>query len=80
MRKYIKKPVKIEAIEWTGNNSSDILAFCPNCYMVTGDSLKIHTLEGPMSASIGDYVIKGLVGEFYACKPDIFLMTYDEDK
>ena len=43
-----------------------------------GKTLVIHTLEGDMEASIGDYIIKGVNGEFYPCKPDIFAKTYEE--
>ena len=88
---YRKKPVVIEAIQWNGNNLTEIKEF-------VGDSLvydiidtawqvgkgkphvlmKIKTLEGDMNASIGDYIIKGVDGEFYPCKPDIFEKTYEE--
>lgn len=83
MRRYIKKPVEIDAVQWTGDNRSDIWDFCSLCYfnmdMESGEfKLVIQTLEGSMAASIGDYVIKGVKGEFYACKPDIFALTYDE--
>jgi len=50
------------------------------CYIVKQNGLKIHTLEGEMSASIGDFIIKGVSGEFYPCKPDIFAKTYEEVK
>lgn len=42
------------------------------------EGLKIHTLEGEMTASVGDYIIKGVNGEFYPCKPDIFHKTYEK--
>lgn len=80
-RKYRKKPVEIEALQWTGQNTTDILAFCHDCFSYQKDNvnvLVINTLEGTMKATIGDYVIKGVKGEFYACKADIFYMTYDE--
>lgn len=81
INEYVKKPVKIKAIQWTGNNSQEVMEFCKDCY--TSPSLPImmiNTLEGPMRASEGDYVIKGIQGEFYACKPDIFKATYEEVK
>lgn len=83
MHKYTKKPVEIEAIQWTGDNRDEIWEFCPLSYfntdLETGAlSLMIQTLEGSMQASIGDYIIKGIKGEFYPCKPDIFEMTYDK--
>lgn len=81
MRKYKKKPVEIEALQWSGDNVVEIVEFCSACYHYYRDNtpvLMIETLEGPMRASVGDYVIKGIKGEFYACKPDIFKLTYDE--
>jgi hypothetical protein len=74
--KYAKKPVVIEAVQWTGLNANEIRAFAGNDIEFQGDALFIHTLEGSMRASLEDYVIKGVKGEFYACKPDIFEMTY----
>lgn len=83
MHKYRKKPVEIEAVQWTGDNRDEIWEFCPLSYfntdLETGMlSLMVQTLEGSMQASIGDYIIKGVKGEFYPCKPDIFDMTYDK--
>ena len=83
MHKYVKKPVIIEAVQWKGNNRKDIWDFCSLSYfngnMDTGDlELIIQTLEGPMQASIGDYIIKGIKGEFYPCKEEIFNLTYDK--
>ena len=48
------------------------------CNLVKEEGLTIHTLEGDMIASIGDYIIKGVNGEFYPCKPDIFEKTYEK--
>lgn len=78
--KYRKKPVIIEAIQWLGNNKKEIADFAGKSanFEVANEkekqlfNLSIHTLEGNMSASIGDYIIKGVNGEFYPCKPDIF--------
>jgi len=81
MRKYVKKPVEIEALQWTGDNLVEILSFAKACfsYEKNGSSvLAVATLEGTMTASVGDYIIKGIQGEFYACKPDIFNLTYEE--
>ena len=83
MRKYVKKPVVIEAVQWTGDNRREIFDFCSLSYFntdfKTGDlHLMIQTLEGTMEASKGDFIIKGIKGEFYPCKPDIFELTYDE--
>jgi uncharacterized protein YeeX (DUF496 family) len=83
MRRYVKKPIEIEAVQWTGDNRREIFDFCTLSYFntdfETGNlKLNIQTLEGNMEASVGDYIIKGIKGEFYPCKPDIFLLTYDE--
>jgi hypothetical protein len=77
---YRKKPVVIQAVQWTGENSVEILQFCSTCYITSSGKPKdliISTLEGDMSASIGDYIIKGVKGEYYPCKPEIFDMTYE---
>lgn len=86
MKSYVKKPVVIQAMQWLGEQSFDELyafANADNNLGVVGmkdgrsDIAEIRTLEGVMNASVGDYIIKGLRGEFYPCKPDIFDMTYD---
>lgn len=94
---YRKKPVEIEAIQWTGENQREMYDFLTNGkktdeYMTaSGENfyidhskvkggLIIRTLEGEHIASIGDYIIKGVAGEFYPCKPDIFEMTYEVAK
>ena len=79
--KYRKKPVVIEAIIWN-NNFDEMYDFFNadsdyGVLGVTGDVLQIRTLEGIMDAQLGDYIIKGVKGEFYPCKPDIFKMTYE---
>jgi hypothetical protein len=85
MAKYRKKPVVIEAFQWLGDNWNEIADFCyekrSEIYKMPGgykaERLLIHTLEGDMMADIGDYIIKGIRGEFYPCKPDIFEATYE---
>ncbi len=81
MPKYRKKPVVIEAVRWDGSQESaqEINAFNGGqLWPITdGREIKIPTLEGLMKASPGDYIIKGVNGEFYPCKPDIFEKTYD---
>ena len=84
MAKYRKKPVVIDAVQWDGK--SDI----PNTfvgeryevdweYVAQGSSdIFIHTLEGKMLCRVGDWIIKGVAGEFYPCKPDIFEKTYEK--
>jgi len=81
--KYVKKPIPVEAVQWTGDNRKDIWDFCSLSYFnynIETDKLElfIQTLEGPMSANVGDYIIKGVKGEFYPCKEDIFNETYDQ--
>lgn len=83
--KFRKKPVVIEAIQFTGDagNVSECFAFCQPLYMETyrcNDTLTIPTLEGKMICSKGDWIIKGINGEFYPCKPDVFEKTYEPVK
>ncbi len=88
MTKYRKKPVVIEAIQFTGNNIVEIIKFMQE--RANGDKSRylrynakkgeyfIPTLEGEYKLTEGDYVICGIKGEFYPCKPDIFEMTYEK--
>ena len=82
--KYRKIPVIIEAIQWNGYNLNEIIDFTglrPSAHkrLIKNDGLKIFTIEGKiMHADINDFIIKGIHGEFYPCKPDIFELTYDE--
>jgi len=82
IKKYRKKPVIIEAIQWLGTSESyeEICEFMRGIYVepLGNGEIKIPTLEGEHIASVGDYIIKGVKGEFYPCKPDIFEMTYEE--
>ena len=93
--KYRKKPVVIDALQWTGTNKREMFDFltdyqCTDQYMsaegknfyidhwkVPG-GLVTKTLEGEHLANIGDYIIRGVCGEFYPCKPDIFKKTYEK--
>ena len=83
MSKFRKKPVVIEAVQWTGGNTQEVLDFCSSAvvqYQPFGgelSALKIPTLEGDHTASAGDWIIRGIKGEFYPCKPDIFAATYE---
>lgn len=76
--KFRKKPVVIEAVRWTGENKAEIAAFCPGVEIgpVT-DWAYIRTLGGRITALPGDWIIKGVRGEFYPCKPEIFAVTYE---
>lgn len=88
--KYRRKPVVIEAIQWNGDNLKEVMEFIgseckyesntryiTNKFSYINSVLTINTLEGDMEASKGDYIIKGIKGEFYPCKPDIFQATYE---
>ena len=84
MVKYRKKPVVIEAIQFldTVESISALSEFIGETIKVDYSNpdkpiFKIDTLEGPHIANVGDYIIKGVKGEFYPCKPDIFEMTYE---
>ncbi len=88
--KYRKKPVVIDAVQWTGDNLDTVLAFCAGDatyeLMAKGNSeLVICTLEDGDAAeakhvaSRGDWIIRGVKGEFYPCKPDIFAATYEPE-
>ena len=78
MAKYRKKPVVIDAVQWTGENMQEISDFASHCAEIVNDTLLINTLEGTMTASKGDYIIRGVQGEYYPCKPDIFEETYEK--
>ncbi len=79
--KYRKKPVVIEAVQWTGDNLKEVLDFMKwrNANHDEANGLVIHTLEGNHQARVGDFIIKGVHGEFYPCKPDIFAKTYEPE-
>lgn len=85
-----KKPVVIEAIQWDGTNEEHVFAFMDvfksklktamTKAVIDGPRMLIPTLEGVMEASKGDWIIKGVKGEFYPCKPDILAATYESDQ
>ena len=82
---FRKKPVEIQACEFTGSreNVDEIQAWASIydvriTWFYNHHTLSIPTLEGNMTAKIGDFIIKGVSNEFYPCKPDIFKATYDE--
>jgi len=89
IKQYRKKPVVIEAMEFVTNNEpgdvtmNKIVSWVNDNQGIIichhdGTDIFINTLEGVMVASCGDFIIKGIKGEFYPCKPDIFKATYDE--
>lgn len=77
MPMFRKKPVVIEARQWTGGNAVPLLDWIGTHARQEGSCLIIHTLEGDHEASLGDWIIKGVQGEFYPCKPEIFNATYE---
>lgn len=78
--KYRKRPVVIEAIEWTGQNIEEIQKFAGEAAIVVDNNLWLNTLEGLMFASVTDMIVKGVDGEFYPCRKNIFELTYEEVK
>lgn len=87
MAKFRKKPVVIDAIRYEGKEDNNrvinwlaSLKASIGCWLVHDNEIIIPTLEGNMKVSPGDYLIRGVKGEYYPCKPDIFLATYDEVK
>ncbi len=90
---FRKRPVVIQAVQWTGENLREVICFTDGppdarsthasmkwedyCDLVKSDGLKIYTLEGKMRADVGDWIIKGVKGEHYPCKPDVFELTYE---
>lgn len=85
--KYRKKPVVIEAIKFDGENYYELIEWAhrglpeiANSILVKdiGGTIGVRTLEGQMTAVKGDWIIKGVKGEFYPCKPDIFEATYEK--
>ena len=92
--RFRKKPVVIEAIQWTGGNFDAVYAFgggdisspegiqrakitCHDDRNAAAEPLYVDTLEGTTRASVGDWIIRGIKGEFCPCKPDIFEATYE---
>ena len=79
-RQFRKKPVVVEAVQYTGKNSAEIGAWmgAPEwAEEFASDDMTIKTLEGEMHVSGGDWIIKGVAVEFYPCKTDIFEATYE---
>ena len=81
IKAFVKKPVKVQAVQWTGDNYEEIANFVGHNsfrHSFEKDSVIIETLEGNHYARKGDWIIRGINGEFYPCKPDIFEKTYEE--
>ena len=89
IKRYKKRPVIIEAIQFTGHNGTELSDWSESKVFVspvleispdnpTGEYVQVKTLEGTMTGTVGDFIIKGIKGEFYPCKYDIFTETYKE--
>jgi hypothetical protein len=93
MARYRKKPVVIDAVQWTGENTKEVYDFvrdeqgrCMESCIHPGGMLAVMTLEDGSGeakvkhwASPGDWIIKGVANEFYPCKPDIFALSYEPE-
>lgn len=74
MAKYRRKPVVVEAVQYT-EHGQQVEGICDGrCNLITPH---IHTLEGTMMVSLGDWIVIGIEGEVYPCKPSIFAKTYE---
>ena len=88
IKRYVKRPIAIEAIQWDGTNTSELMKFSRDVRFIYHEDntktvlpqLYIQTLEGDLYAKIGDYIIKGVKGEIYPCNRLIFEETYEEVK
>lgn len=90
--KATKKPVTIDYVEWNGTNFDEVMNFMQDFHghkvayedaeeaALKSGEVFIRTLEGTMTASRGDLIIKGVNGEFYPCKPDIFEKSYNKEE
>ena len=88
-KRFRKRPVEIEAMRWDGSllSTETVTQWCGGAYDYEvkasdhtdkAEWISIHTLEGVMRADVGDWVIRGVAGEFYPCRDEIFAATYDE--
>lgn len=82
MKRYVKKPIAIQAMQLTNESIQDVVDWIHDtdtrAYWAGESNIVIETLEGDMLAREGDYVIRGVRGEFYPCAQDIFEETYEE--
>lgn len=80
MPEFRKKPVVIEAHPWQDAMTAELRDWFGTSewtHDLRNGNLYIHTLEGVMTVDVGDWIIRGVAGEFYPCKPDIFAATYE---
>lgn len=80
VEQFVKKPIVVEAVQWTGRNEDEVMKFVgSHCFLIDKVNTKeliINTLEGDHHASVNDWIVKGVKGEFYPVKPDIMEQTY----
>ena len=84
-KKYVKKPIAIEAVQWDGTNTSELMKFSRDVRFIYHEGadnivpeLYVQTREGDLYAKIGDYILKGIKNEVYPCAREIFEATYEE--
>lgn len=78
--RFRKRPVDVDALLWTGDNYAELVEWAGDGISQFGHTDKgliVRTLEGDMLVSVGDWIIRGIAGEFYPCRPDIFEQTYE---
>lgn len=75
--RFRKKPVEVDAVQWRGDNYDEVRLFAKNKVQRVNHLLVIDTLEGQMQAQPGDWIIRGVQGEYYPIKPSIFESTYE---
>lgn len=80
IKAFVKKPVKVQAIKYTGNNFDEISSFINGDIFRYYEKVVIKTHAGYRYIEKGDWIIRGINGEFYPCKPDTFEKTYEEVK
>jgi len=77
MTKYRKRPVIVDALQWTGQNGKDIGDFADLGLVVSDVPLRISTMDGTHKVQVGDWIIKSAEGKLSVCPPDVFEQTYD---
>ena len=82
MPRFRKKPIMIDAIQYDGSNGSSLYSWSSGRVIQSPvlegqPCVQVQTMEGMMTGAVGDWIIRGIMGEFYPCKPDIFAATYD---
>lgn len=79
-RLYRKRPITIEAVQFTDETRIEVIDFLRDgkvAFLLKSAGIVIRTLEGDMLAELDDYIIRGIKGEYYPCKPDIFEASYE---